>query len=73
MGVTFSRICIDFTCKTNCLDLQQLLVSTYGIRTKTVRVEHNYYMRAPETTVVIPNGSHYRDSQYYTKISGYTL
>ena len=23
-------------------------------------------MRAPETTVVIPNGSHYRDSQYIT-------
>ena len=36
-------------------------------RGEAVRGEPAQYisMRAPETTVVVPNGSHYRDSQYY--------
>ena len=35
-------------------------------RGEAVRDEPAQYisMRAPETTVVVPNGSHYRDSQY---------
>ena len=35
-------------------------------RGEAVRGEPAQYisMRAPETTVVVPNGSHYRDSQY---------
>ena len=35
-------------------------------RGEVVRGEPAQYisMRAPETTVVVPNGSHYRDSQY---------
>ena len=41
------------------------------LRGEAVRVEPAQYisMRAPETTVVVPNGSHYRDSQYRGRIN----